>query len=230
MLNGSSSWSSSSSSSSTFLRGLRRVGLVRFSSSSSSSYPYSCSASSGSSAGCSTTSHNEAVGRVSRLGARWVRMSQILAPCSSSATISLWLRVWDAIYATMDPREGFCLNPWTSGDSLCRLANSAGWLNRVCSVIMCVDIEYMAPEAANRCLDRVYNVSSSMNFMKVTRSHSSGSSAVAESFLLKRCRTCRTGLALFISTSTACRVKTLSRYSARVAMLEYNVSANSLIA
>ena len=79
---------------------------------------------------------------------------------------------------------------------------------------MWVEIEYMAPEATKRCSDRVCNVLSSINYISMARCLSSGSSAVAESFLLNHCRTSLIGLALLINTSTACRVKTFSRYSA----------------
>ena len=130
----------------------------------------------------------------------------------------------------MDPLEGFCLKACTSGDSRCSLANSAAWLNRVSSVMMWVAIKNMAPEAAKRGFDSVWNVSSSINFIRVARSLSSGSSAVAESFFFNLCRTSLIGLALLIKTSTACQVKTLSQYSAKVAIFEYNVSASSLIA
>ena len=95
---------------------------------------------------------------------------------------------------------------------------------------MWVAIEYLAPEATKRCFDRVCNVLSLINFISLARSLSLGSSTKAESFLLNRCRTSLIGLALLINMSTACRVKTLSRYSAKVAILDYNVPANSLIA
>ena len=140
--------------------------------------------------------------------------------------ISLWVRVCDVMYATIDSLEGFFLKGCTSGDSQCLLANSPGWLNRVSSVMMWVATEYMAPEAAKRCFDRVCNVLSSINFISVARSLLLGSSAVAESFLLNCCRMSLIGLALLINTSTVCRVKTLSRYSAKVVLLEYNVTAN----
>ena len=77
-----------------------------------------------------------------------------------------------------------------------------------------VAIEYMAPEAAKRCFDSVCNVSSLINFISVARFLLSGSSAVAEFFLLNRCRTSLIGLALLINMSTVCRVETSSRYSA----------------
>ena len=95
---------------------------------------------------------------------------------------------------------------------------------------MLVAIEYLAPEATKRSFDRVCNVLCSINFISVARSLSLGSSTMAESFLLNRCRTSLIGLALLINMSTVCRVKTLLWYSAKVAILEYNVPANSLIA
>lgn len=65
--------------------------------------------------------------------------------------------------------------------------------------MMWVAIENMAPEAVKRCFDRVCNVSSSINFISVARSLSSGSSAVVESLLLNRCRMFLIGLALLIN-------------------------------
>ena len=94
----------------------------------------------------------------------------------------------------------------------------------------CVEIEDIAPDAANRCLGRVCKVSSSTNFINAGKSCSSGSSAVAESLLLKRCNAWQIGRALLMRASTAWRVKTLSLYSPRVAKLVYSVSANSLMA
>ena len=110
-------------------------------------------------------------------------ISHLLDPCSSSGTISLWLSVWDAMYATIDSRDGFCLKLCTSGDSWSLFANSAGWLNSVSRVIRWVAIEYIAPDAANKCWERLLRVSSSMNFISVARSRSSGSSAVAVFFV-----------------------------------------------
>lgn len=81
-------------------------------------------------------------------------------------------------------------------------------------------MDYIAPDAANKCLERPLRVLSSINFIRVARSRSSGSSAVAESFLLNLCKTVLIGLALLTRGSTACLVKTLSLYSARVARLE----------
>ena len=88
-------------------------------------------------------------------------------------------------YATINSLKEFCLKACTSGDSQCFLANSAGWLNRVSSVIMWVAIEYMAPEATERCFDRVCNVSSLINFISVARSLSLGSSRVGGVFLVE---------------------------------------------
>ena len=65
-------------------------------------------------------------------------------------------------------------------------------------------------QGANRCLHNPLSVSSSTNFIKSLRSRSSGSSEVAESFLLKRCNTVLMGQALLSNGSTACLVKTLS--------------------
>ena len=65
-------------------------------------------------------------------------------------------------------------------------------------------------QGANRCLHNPLSVSSSTNFIKSRRSRSSGSSEVAESFLLKRCNTVLMGRALLSNGSTACLVKTLS--------------------
>ena len=95
---------------------------------------------------------------------------------------------------------------------------------------MCVAMENIAPDAANRCLQRLFRVWSSINFIKSARSRSSGSSAVAESFLLNLCRTVLMGRALFSKGSTACFVNTLSLYSASVARLAYRVSVSSLMA
>ena len=75
---------------------------------------------------------------------------------------------------------------------------------------MCVAIENIAPEAAKRCLHNPLSVSSSINFIKSRRSRSSGSSEVAESFLLKRCNTVLIGRVFLSKGSTACLVKTLS--------------------
>ena len=91
-------------------------------------------------------------------------------------------------------------------------------------------MENIAADAANRWFDRLFSVSSSMNFMRVARSLSSGSSAVAESFLLNLCNTFLMGLALLRRVSTAWQVNTLSLYSANVARFENSVSASSLIA
>ena len=95
---------------------------------------------------------------------------------------------------------------------------------------MCVAIENIAPDAAKRCLQRLFSVSSSINFIKSRRSRSSGSSEVAESFLLNHCSTVLMGHALFSKGSTACFVNTLSLWSASVARFAYRVSASSLIA
>ena len=57
------------------------------------------------------------------------------------------------------------LKDWTSGDSRCLFAYSAGWLNNVSRVMMCVAMENIAPDAANRCLQRLFRVSSSINFI-----------------------------------------------------------------
>lgn len=73
----------------------------------------------------------------------------------------------------------------------------------------CVEIEYIAPDAANRCLERVCKVSCSTNFINADKSCLSGSSAAAESFLLKRCNTWQIGRALLMRASTAWRIKDL---------------------
>ena len=91
-------------------------------------------------------------------------------------------------------------------------------------------MEYIAPDAANKCFERLFSVSSSMNFIRLARSLSSGSSAVAESFLLNLCKTVLMGLALLRRVLTAWHVNTLSLYSANVARFEYSVSTSSLIA
>ena len=80
-------------------------------------------------------------------------------------------------------------------------------------------MEYIAPDGANKCLERPLRVSSSINFIRVARSRSSGSSAVAESFF-NLCKTVLIGLALLSRGSTACLVKTFSLYLARAARLE----------
>ena len=119
----------------------------------------------------------------------------------------------------MDSRDGFCLKICTSGDSWCLFANSAGWLKRVSRVIRWVAMEYIAPDAPNKCWERPLRVSSSINLIRAARSRSSGSSAVVESFL-NLCKTVLIGLALLSRGSTSCLVKTLSLYSARAARLE----------
>ena len=50
---------------------------------------------------------------------------------------------------------------------------------------MWVAIEYMALEAAERCFDRVCNVSSLINFISVASSLSLGSSRVGGVFLVE---------------------------------------------
>ena len=50
---------------------------------------------------------------------------------------------------------------------------------------MCVTIENIAPDAAKRCLQRLFSVPSSINFIKSRRLRSSGSLEVAESFFVK---------------------------------------------
>ena len=95
---------------------------------------------------------------------------------------------------------------------------------------MCVAMKNIAPDAVNRCLQRLLTVSSSINFIKWARSRSSGSLAVAESFFLNLCRTVQMGLASFSRGSTVCLVNTLSLYSASVARFAYRVSASSLMA
>ena len=57
-------------------------------------------------------------------------------------------------------------------------------------------MEYIAPDAVNKCLERLLRMSSSTNFIRVARSLLSCSSAVAESFLLNLCKTVLIGLAL----------------------------------